>query len=402
MTKRVIAIAYHFVLELMAGYLLIFLYYIGKNTFPPVYHLTLLGMGGMILFSWMIGKLANKGIWLYLVVVLPLLIFIGYKSGLSPSLTVSLGLVIFWRGVSTRENYSYWSHSLMLLWSFSFGIIGIIYSSMTGYIYQTQMISMLVLLVVLIFADSYFTKWSSLSADKSKFSVLFVKVLLALSGVGLVIAFSLKYIQLVFFGFFQVVAKVVSSIILPLYSFIEYLIGLIGNKTNDIEYKPVEPLQGNNDFQPHSYSFGANFIYFLLFLAVAAFIYYVIRRKLQQEAIAIDSIAAVEITDGAITHKSLWFSNRWGKPPEDLIRKEIFQLEKYAHKLKVGRHPNETLEEWVKRAELSLSEECIKIYYKVRYGGDAASSRDIAMVKSEADTVKKQLKERKRLEKKSV
>lgn len=396
MTKRVITIAYHFVLELMAGYLLLFLYYIGKNKFPPILPLTLLGLTGIILYSWMLGSLFNKGKWIYLAIVLPLLIFAGYKAGLTVSLTVVVGLYIFWRGISLSENYPGGSHSLLLFWSFSIGIIAMVYSSMAGYIYQNQMIIMLILLVILTLSGSYFVKWNSLGTDKTKFSVFFLKILLSLSGIGIILAFTLKYIQFLFFGFFQLLAKVITGFAMPIFRFIEYLLSLRGNKNHNIKYEPAEPLQGGNDFQPHSYSFVENIMYFFVLLAVVAFIFYLIKRKAKLQSVTFNSLHAVEITDGISDQNPTWFHKKRGKPPEDFIRREIFQLERYADKLKMGRLPNETLEEWVHREGLPLSDDSLQIYYSVRYGGEIVSSKDINLVKSETETVKMQLKERKK------
>lgn len=401
MMKRVAIIAYRFILELMAGYLLLFLFYIRSNTFPPIFPLSLLGLAVIILYSIMLAKLSNKGKWLYLIIVFPLLIFAGSQAGLSIAITLLLGLCIFWRGISLNEDQSLGSPTLLLLWSFSIGIIAMVYSSVTEYTYQNQMMTMLILSVFLTITGSYFNKWSTMGTDKIKFSLFFLKVILALIGIGAILASTLKYIQAVFFGFLQLFAKLFSSLALPVFKVIEYLLSLIGTNTDDIKYEPVEPLKGEGNYQPPSHGFAEYILYFLLLVAAGAFIYYFILRKLKQESIIGNSSQNVEITAGTVIQNPSRLLNKWGKPPEDIIRKEVFQLEKYAHKLKLGRLPNETLQEWRRRGGLSLSDSSIQIYQRVRYGGEIGSSEDITLVKKEIDLVKQQLKEIKKLKKQS-
>jgi hypothetical protein len=362
--------------------------------------LTLVGLAGFIVYSFLLGSLSNKGKWLYLVIVLPLLIFIGSWASLSVALIFILGLYIFWRGICLSEELPTGSPTLLLLWSFSIGIIAIIYSTMTKYTYQNQMMTMLILLVFLTIASGYFSKWGTLGTDKTKFSLFFIKAIVALIGIGAILAFTLKYIGAAFFGLLQLTAKLFSSLALPVFKVIEYLLSLIGTSAVDIKYEPVEPLKGDNSYQAPSHGFGEYIFYLLIGLAVAGFIYYVIKRKFKQHAIVINNAQAVEITTGLTNQNPSAFYKNWRKPPEDLIRKEIFQLEKYAHKLKLGRLPNETLGEWVHRTGLSLSDDSIGIYHRVRYGDEIGSGEEITKIKTEIVLVKKQLREMKHNQKK--
>jgi hypothetical protein len=401
MTKRVVSATYRFVLELLAGDLLLFLFYIRGDTFPPIFLLTLVGSAGFIVYSFLLGSLSNKGKWLYLVIVLPLLIFIGSWAGLSVALIFILGLYIFWRGISLSEDLPTGSPTLLLLWSFSIGIIAIIYSTMTKYTYQNQMMTMLILLVFLTIASGYFSNWGTLGTDKKIFSLFFIKAIVALIGIGAILAFTLKYIGAAFFGLLQLTAKLFSSLALPVFKVIEYLLSLIGTSAVDIKYEPVEPLKGDNSYQAPSHGFGEYIFCLLIGLAVAGFIYYVIKQKFKQHQIVINNAkTAVEITTGMTNQNPSTFYKNWGKPPEDLIRKEIFQLEKYAHKLKLGRLPNETLGEWAHRAGLSLSDDSIGIYHRVRYGDEIGSGEEISKIKTEIVLVKKQLREMKHNQKK--
>jgi len=82
------------------------------------------------------------------------------------------------------------------------------------------------------------------------------------------------------------------------------------------------------------------------------------------------------------------------KRPSDLIRREIFDFEKYAQKMDAGRHPFETVEEWWQRVGLNGADHAIHTYEKIRYGNQNYSHEELNQLKHELHTLKLQLKER--------
>ena len=62
------------------------------------------------------------------------------------------------------------------------------------------------------------------------------------------------------------------------------------------------------------------------------------------------------------------------RPPEQYVRKEVFQLESLAREKGKGRKPSETLQNWLRR--LRVDEVVIELYEKVRYGEQPLSSQE--------------------------
>lgn len=88
----------------------------------------------------------------------------------------------------------------------------------------------------------------------------------------------------------------------------------------------------------------------------------------------------------------LFSGRRKQKPPEDEVRKLMFDLEQLALKKKRGRLPNETLEEWLKR-ETSFKESFMELYAKVRYGEMKLTSSEVEACRSMAEEIRKVMKQ---------
>lgn len=134
-------------------------------------------------------------------------------------------------------------------------------------------------------------------------------------------------------------------------------------------------------------------MYVLLAIGAVAFIIYLYKKIFRPQTISVDHSSVVSVSEGVFGSRQTNLFRRRIKPPEDIIRLEIFELEKYASKLKLGRLPFETLEEWWQRVGLSGSPESIAIYEKVRYGEGSSSIEEQTMMKMEIQRLKQQLKE---------
>lgn len=89
------------------------------------------------------------------------------------------------------------------------------------------------------------------------------------------------------------------------------------------------------------------------------------------------------------------FSSSVQKPPEDQVRRLMFDLEKLAKKKNRGRYPFETLEDWLNR-ESFLKQEFMQLYAKVRYGELKLSDEEHEQCREMAHELKKTLKELKK------
>ena len=406
MMNRVAAVIYHFTLEIILGFLSLFLFYINKKQLPPILLLGALCSGSIILISLLLVKFRNKGKGLYFITVFPLLLVIWQQSDLPLFMGIGLGLIIFWRGISLFDDVSDHSESLLLLLSFLIGLIAIIYSAMSGYPYQSEMIYLLIAQLVIVLIGGYFRKWNLIKKDKSKFALYFFNIMAVITAIGAMITILLKYIQFIFFTILQFIVFLFTSVAEPLFSILQYLFSLVGNdgrKANLIRGRGL--LDVADKYQVPSYEKTESILYILLILGAVIFIFYLFyKKKLKPQTLTIDSSSVITVSEGMFRAGQSTLS-RWRiKPPEDIIRREIFELEKYAQKLKLGRLPFETLEEWWKRVGLLGSNDSIAIYEKVRYGDGTSLYEEQILIKREIRQLKQQLKNIRKsiLEKKKI
>ncbi|MDN3014949.1 hypothetical protein PH210_01870 [Paenibacillus sp. BSR1-1] len=303
-------------------------------------------------------------------------------------------MLIFWRGIILYDDFSSHSDVLMLLLSFFMGIAAIFYSAMSHYIYQNQIIILLIVKVFLVLAANFFKKWNAIQGDKTRFAVYYLKILAGLSLVGLIFTFLLKYIEKAYFGILQLFIFVFSKIAEPLLNLFQYLFSLNENK----EYKPnskgTEIELDSGKYNEQSFGVTENILYLILILVLIGFIVYLLyKRKLKLQTFSGSQFNKVEVSEGIFSGKLTSFLRKKEKPPEDSIRKEIFELEIFAQKLQLGRFPFENLQEWFNRMGITELNETIDIYERVRYGGLLSSMDDQNMIKKDVQRIKQKLKE---------
>ncbi|WML56971.1 hypothetical protein [Neobacillus sp. PS2-9] len=391
MMKRVASITYRFVLECNVGILFLSLFYINKKEFPPILFLLLTCMGGMIFLASLLVKIREKGKWVYIVTIFPLLLYIYYQDEHSLFFGLIIGLFIFWRGISLYDDGSLQSEAVILLLSFMVGLIAIIYSALSHYPFQDALIYLLISQIILALLGSFYGKWFSIQTDKTKFAFYFMKILAGFFIIGIGLTFLLKYVQLAFFSILHVIVMLFSNLIAnPLLSGLEFIMGLFGQE----EYvpKPFESDMENEAGKYQERSFSMDYLLLILIVVVVGIIGYLIyKKRLKQQAIESNSTPRIEVFDAFFSTNSMVGLRKRGKPPEEYIRREIYNLEKYAHKLKLGRISSESLEEWWNRIGLVGGDEIIDLYEKVRYGHVQSSTREQSYIKAEIHQLKQQL-----------
>jgi hypothetical protein len=393
MMKRVASITYRFVLECNVGILFLSLFYINKKEFPPIFFLLLTCMGGMILLASLLVKIREKGKWVYFVTIFPLLLYIYHQAEHSLFFGLIIGLFIFWRGISLYDDGSLQSEAVILLLSFMVGLIAIIYSALSHYPFQDALIYLLISQIILALLGSFYGKWSSIQTDKTKFAFYFMKILAGISIIGIGLTFLLKYIQLAFFSILHVIVLLFSNLIAnPLLSGLEFIMGLFGQE----EYVPkaFESDMENEAGKYQDRSFSMDYLLLILIVVVVGIIGYLIyKKRLKQQAIESNSMPRVEVFDTFFSTNSMVGLRKRGRPPEEYIRREIYNLEKYARRLKLGRLSSESLEEWWNRIGVEGGDEIIGLYEKVRYGDVQSSTQEQSYIKAEIHQLKQQLKE---------
>jgi len=394
MMLRMAAVSYRFLLELLSAFLILFFYYITNDEVPPLLLLSSVGLGTIIFLTALLSKFKQKGIWLFFAAVVPILLVICAQTSLSLIAGAVFIVLIFWRGLVLFEDPVRHSDTWLLLLSFLIGMGDIVYSAMIRYPFQNMLIYLLLTQVLLTLLGSFFRKWYRVQADRPKFIWHYIKILagfLAISGVA---AFLVNDLQTILFAILQAAAWAFTTIAQPIFFILQFLLRSYSGGEVDVNFgenNPPADEWGLRQDQP--YGSTENFFYVLLILAAAALIIYLIKRKLKIPAGSAHSVSYVIETAGGMTQQRLAKSRTAFKPPEDRIRREIYFLEMYASKRDLGRHLNETLEEWWQRVGITSTAQSIEIYNRVRYKETKPTAEELKYVKTQVQNIKQQLKE---------
>jgi hypothetical protein len=391
--KRVLRVTYEFLLECIVGILLLFLIFISKNEVPPMGRFVGVCLFGMITFTFLLIKVREKGKWLFFITVLPALLLLGKLMNIPVFLGFLLGLVIYWRVITLFDDPPEGSGAVLLL-SFLLGLIAIVYAAISGYRFQTTIILVLLIQVFLVVSGSFFRKWSSISTNKVKFAFYFFKIITAIALIGTVFTFSLKFVQLAFFAILQILVLILSKMAVPVLYGIQFLIRLFGGKERKPPNFEVDSQQYEAfNFKDQSYLITEDMIYiFLSAVAILIICYVIYKKKLRLLSMEPNSSSTVESFENVVRTRRSLFGHKKLRAPEDPIRKEIYELERYAQKCKLARLPFETLDEWWERIGLTGSQEIIEIYEKVRYGGLVGTTLELLRLKKEIEFLKQQMK----------
>lgn len=397
MNSRVGAVTYFFSLEVFTGFLFLFLFFIRQQELPPVFSLFGLCVVGIVLFTILLTKFHDRGKWIFLLTFTPVLILVGHLTGLSLYLEFVVLVFVFWRGfVLVNEPSKSFSFDSSLLLSFLIGFVTIIYSAISHYPYQLYIIYLMVFQTLFMVTGSFIRKWLSIPKDKAKFAFYYLRVIAMLISAGAVVTILLKYVKdvLVYISaFFVMILSYLSG---PLFHFFQYLVSLFGGE----EIKPPSAAQwrmkGKGAYE-ESGGDPSNLLFYCLIFCIVVGLIFCVRmiRRMRISRLSTNPSAEFHLAAGESALSSgLSLFHKKEKRPNDLIRREIFDFEKYAQKMAAGRYPFETVEEWWRRAGLNGADQAIHIYEKVRYGNQDYSHEELNQLKHELHKLKLQLKER--------
>jgi hypothetical protein len=192
----------------------------------------------------------------------------------------------------------------------------------------------------------------------------------------------------------SLLVKVLAILITPLLYLFELVFSHSGDRLREklTKIKKLAPPEAQV-FHGHDVISPLWWLWIILIIILAWIIYYFYKKRIpflqNDEKLA----TMTEVTGADFKENGGKLFKRRAKPPEDAIRREIFHLEKFAGKLKLGRNPAETLDEWWLREGFAQTEEIKKIYNHVRYGEIPANPEEIANVKAFITRCIQQLKE---------
>lgn len=394
-----LTITYKFTLELFFGMLILFLFYIKRDIIPPILLLSLISLASALLFSFFLIKWKEKGKWLYILIILPLLFLIGLHFGLSKFTLGVMSFIIFWRIIVIYLEGIGHSESLIILLTFSTGVIALIYSSISHYPFRGTIVLLILTQILLVLAVNFYRKWCTVNSDKSGYAVFFSKVLAAVTFIGILISLIIKPLQYIFFSFLKGAVLLFAYMMTPFLNLLQrFQLDEQRLKSSAASMNGLEEFSGDSKIQSSIITEDIIFIgMFLLFLTII--IYMVWKLRFRFVGVEAKNDQALDFFEEKTTGKRALFRNRQ-QLPEDVIRREFYELERYAEKFHCGREKSETVEEWMQRIGIPEIEQVVLIYEKVRYGEKQSSSMEKLFVREEMVKFKKLIKGRNKKRKK--
>jgi hypothetical protein len=392
--RQLLSATYHFSLELLFGLIILYFFYTNKVGMPPAFLLLSLSLGSLIFFSLLLIKYNENGKWLYFITVGPLLFILGSQFEVSKYVLVFIIVLVFWRGILLNRETEGYSATTILLITLPVGIISLIFASSRNTPFINHIVIILLVQGFLVLLGEFLRKWGSIHEDKSSHALFFGKLLGAICLIGISVALLMKPLQFIFFKVLKTFVLVFAYIMTPLLSGIQILqITGCERKSSEAELSGQEELPPQ--FNERSYIPIEDIMYVVLVLLVIVFLVYLFIKKKINLIPPINKFSdAIDISTGKHSAKHKSILPRRIKPPGDIIRREVFELERFAYKYNCGRQPYETVEEWMRRIGFTDVEQIIKTYEKLRYGHQSYSLEEKTSFLLEISRLKQHIKEK--------
>ncbi|QFT88988.1 hypothetical protein FIU87_10050 [Bacillus sp. THAF10] len=384
----------HLLLEVNIFYFFILLMYLDSGTLPSMLSVLLPVAISIFIFEFLSGKLPST--YVSIMLIGPILAIFPFLTSYSLGLSLIIGFFISFRSFMHIVEERPLSTFVLLIISFiwmPFVYAGGVLVEYPHGLTLMVLFGMQLLLVVMLYSgtavlnlkgNAYMQKRVMLTTTMVVGGILAAAIFFSTLGKW-VITFVLS-----FFG--QGVSQVFNFLSRPIF----YLLGLhdwtpkskaqleeggiADGETEGVELVNVDPNMDNP-----------------LFIGIVVFITLIILYLLLNKRKVIKKKAEQQAEEQYRTTMSKiggsWFPTRKRqKPPEDEVRKLMFDLEQLAIKKNRGRFANETLEEWIKR-ETTFNKDFIALYAKVRYGELSLSPEEVEACKHMAKEIREVMKQ---------
>jgi len=394
MNKKVLNIFFRFYMEwTFATLIILMLHLLSGQQMPLLSTMAIPGIASL-LFAILLERKRNQGKALYFLMIMPALYLTGLGAGIPVFYISVMALFIFWRTLHYHQDVSSNSESVWLVLTF---LVGLFLSPLAHFYdaaYLKQIAFLLTFQLLFIISGQFFIKWMDIElVSKRKFAWDFSKLL----GLGLLILMILtlgrNLIKSIFFFILQGIGWTFSILLYPLFSWVENPIikerasRLLSSRQQQVkEYKSpfanANELIDPNLWGPILFAVIGVLIFFYLYKKTSFF------TKEQEIGVSPSGYVTSSSLDDSL-YSDPFYKNRTGMPVNK-IRKEIYQLEKYAQKKDLARLNHEAINEWLQRLGIDYDERTVKTYQQVRYG-ESAEDEVAEWFKEEIKSIKKQL-----------
>lgn len=372
-TNEKLTTAYHFICEGIIIYLLMlpFSFYYYQDISQWFIVITLIGIA---LFFVILSSFSSSH--LPYIIASPILFIVFYMIGFPITLSIIITSIFVWRYIVLRTKTFHRNDAEYIGAAFILTILGLIIS-------RDFLIIMFLLMEIIIVILGY-TFSHLLVIEKEKRQSFNRTVWLKWGG------FSLFILSIIYFlsdTFSLIMAKVwsifgggLTLLITGVAKFFEWL-GISSFFQSEIDnIEPVEDI-GINEIEQKSFLRGleqqdgefGTFVIIVMVILLAIF-FYLIRKAMKAKGKQKpDNNITIKYEEKELINRENFFRAFGGKKrnkPNHPIRKIVYDFEKKAVKLNLGRKHYESIENWFKR--LGIKED-LEIYQKVRYGAQGFS-----------------------------
>jgi len=409
MNKKVLNIFFRFYMEwTFATLIILMLHLLSGQQMPLLSTMAIPGIASL-LFAILLERKGNQAKALYFLLIMPALYLTGLWDGISFFYITVMALFVFWRTLNYYQDETSSSESVWLVLTI---LVGLFLSPLAHFydgVYLKQIAFLLTFQLLFIISGQFFIKWIEIElVSKRKFAWEFSKLL----GLGLLImvilTFGRNLIKSIFFSILQGIGWIFSILLYPLFSWVENPV--IKERASRLLSSRQQPAKEyESPFANAKELIDPDLWGPILFAAIGVLIFFYLYKKTS----LFNKVQEVGVSpSGYVTSSSLddslysdpFYKNRPGKPVNQ-IRKEIYQLEKYAQKKDLARLNHEAINEWLQRLGIDYDERTVKTYQQVRYGASAEDEVE-EWFKEEIKSIKKQLtilqKERKEASKSEI
>jgi hypothetical protein len=392
MDRHILNVFYKVYIEWTFAALLLVMLHLLSSQEMPLYASMGISAVSIYVFSYLLQNKGRMAKPLYFLLVMPLLFIASSMAGLQIFYAAIMALIIFWRTMIYHEDASANSESVWLVLTFLIGLFLTPLASFYEGSYLKHISALLIFQLLFIFSGQFVIKWIGIElTTKKKFAADFSKLLGAgLLLVGL-ITFGRNIFKELFFFILQGIGWIFSMLLYPVFSLVEK--PLDNGRSNELLSKLRKQQEEEPMFTNSSAGFDVEFWGPFVFALIGVLIFLYLYKKtnlFNKEEIDIAPggyISSSSISDTA--HRNGLLKKGTGTPAGQ-IRKEVYQLEKYAHKKDLGRFNHEAMNEWLTRIGVHYDPRMVKAYQDVRYG-DVAEKGDIEWFKQEMNNIKKQV-----------
>ncbi|MBT2695635.1 hypothetical protein J7E32_21785 [Bacillus sp. ISL-55] len=330
---------------------------------------------------------------LYFLVIMPLLFMAGSLSNLDHLYTGIMAILIFWRVLKFYQDSTSHSESVWLVVTFLIGVFISPLANFYGGSYLIQIVFLLIFQLLFILSGQFLLKWMDVElGSKKRFAVTYSKLLGVILLLVSLLTFGRDILKEIFFNVLQVIAWTLSFLLYPFFSWIAS--PSMQARTNKVFSGQMPNIENDTSIEQARQVFDPAFWGPILFAVIIGIAFYFIykksdlfRRQPEEEAVQAGFVTATPIEGSA---SSGLLPRMRTAVPDQFIRREIFQLEKYAHKKELGRLHHEDVKEWFDRLGIHYDLRTIQAYEYVRYGEHLDEEMN-GWFKDEIRTIKKQL-----------